>query len=605
MKKFNFLKTIVLALILLAGTGSAWAETVTYTISAKNTLTTTGTAPSGSSATLVETYSTSKQMTSGNSQTVTLSGYFGYKITSITLSMRSNSKDGSGNFIYKIDGGADNTIIATNPFNNAAWNGAWSSSYVDVTKAVDILCGTTSTVLKIAATVNSLYCQSYSLTYESVSVNPTVATPTFSVAAGTHTYPQSVTIETTTEDADIYYTLDGETPTASSTPYTGAISLPLGVTTVKAIGTKTDFDNSTVAEAEYTINLAAPVATDATNAWKNRFFANWNAVTGATSYELNVYTKEGGANASDLFISEYVEGTSSNKYIEIYNGTGAAVDLSDYKLQLFANGVTSTTNDVALTGTLAHGATKVYKNSSANLSLPSGVTAEDNNACNFNGNDAIALYKVSTSSYVDIFGVIGSDPGAAWTGSGGYTTVDKTLVRKSSVLGGITTSPTGTGAGAFTTLTTEWDMYDKDVVSNLGTHTFDGSETITPITGSPFTVSGGSTSSYEVTGLTQKVQYYYTVKAKNGSFESAASNEVSAMIDMDTGVNNTAALSGISVQNGNLKVSATAGTLIEVYNIAGQKIVSQTAKEGVNTIAIAQRGAMIVKIGTETVKVVF
>ncbi len=42
-----------------------------------------------------------------------------------------------------------------------------------------------------------------------------------------------------------------------------------------------------------------------------------------------------GAWATDLIISEYVEGSSNNKFIEIYNGTGASIDLSNYKLRLF------------------------------------------------------------------------------------------------------------------------------------------------------------------------------------------------------------------------------------------------------------------------------
>ena len=64
---------LVLAALVVLGTASAFAAEVTYTISAKNTLTTTGTPVSGSSATMVETYTTTKQMTSGNSQTLTLS----------------------------------------------------------------------------------------------------------------------------------------------------------------------------------------------------------------------------------------------------------------------------------------------------------------------------------------------------------------------------------------------------------------------------------------------------------------------------------------------------------------------------------------------------
>ena len=74
MKK-TLLRTMLLLFALITGSSSVWAAEVTYTISSKNTLTTTGTAPAGSSATIAETYNTSKQMTSGNSQTLTLKDY--------------------------------------------------------------------------------------------------------------------------------------------------------------------------------------------------------------------------------------------------------------------------------------------------------------------------------------------------------------------------------------------------------------------------------------------------------------------------------------------------------------------------------------------------
>lgn len=137
----------------------------TYTISAKNTFSTSGTAPSGSSASIVETYGTSKQMTGGNSQTVTLSGYTNVKITKITLSMKSNSSSGAGNLTYAVDGGSSNEIVSTANFNDASWYDAWSSSYVDVVKNVDIEVSS-SIVLVISATVNSLYCQSYTIQWE-------------------------------------------------------------------------------------------------------------------------------------------------------------------------------------------------------------------------------------------------------------------------------------------------------------------------------------------------------------------------------------------------------------------------------------------------------
>ena len=167
--------------------------------------------------------------------------------------------------------------------------------------------------------------------------------------------------------------------------------------------------------------------------------------------------------ATDLFISEYIEGSSNNKYLEIYNGTGQSVNLSGYKLRLFANGVSTPNNEVTLSGTLAHNNVVVYKHTSATLTLPSGVTALTNAAINYNGNDAIGLYKTSTNSYVDIFGIIGNNPGTAWTG-GGVTTVDKTLVRKPSVYEGITINPSTFDPSI------EWTEYPVDTTTYLGSH---------------------------------------------------------------------------------------------------------------------------------------
>ncbi len=165
---------------------------------------------------------------------------------------------------------------------------------------------------------------------------------------------------------------------------------------------------------------------------------------------------------TDLIISEYVEGSSNNKYIEIYNGTGSSVDLSDYQLQLFSNGASSPTTNT-LSGILNNGSVIVYQNSLATIYSGSATNAS---AVNFNGNDAIALYKISAGSFVDIFGNIGCDPGSAWTSVN--TTINKTLVRKSSVCSGITTD--NTSVCPFTTLDSEWDEYVQDDISHLGSH---------------------------------------------------------------------------------------------------------------------------------------
>ncbi len=198
--------------------------------------------------------------------------------------------------------------------------------------------------------------------------------------------------------------------------------------------------------------------------------------TGAQSVNLSAVGTVSSAivNASGLFFSEYLEGSANNKSIEIFNGTGADVNLADYKVELYSNGSSTVSTTLNLTGTLVDGDVYViaYSLSNSTILALADVTS---GVVNFNGDDALGLIKISTSSYVDIFGKIGNDPGTAWTGDGGYTTLDRTLVRKSTVSGGITSNPEGTGVTAFTTLTTDWDMYPIDTTTYLGSHTFEGS----------------------------------------------------------------------------------------------------------------------------------
>ena len=60
---------------------------------------------------------------------------------------------------------------------------------------------------------------------------------------------------------------------------------------------------------------------------------------------------------SELFFSEYIEGSSNNKALEIYNGTGAPIDLAanGYSVQMFFNGSGTAGNTVNLTGVASPG----------------------------------------------------------------------------------------------------------------------------------------------------------------------------------------------------------------------------------------------------------
>jgi len=152
--------------------------------------------------------------------------------------------------------------------------------------------------------------------------------------------------------------------------------------------------------------------------------------------------------ASELFISEYIEGTSNNKALELYNGTSGAIDLSVYSLALYANGSLTATATYALTGSLPRNQTFVFYNTAiTDAAMLAAIAAIPDaykvgrtypavdNITNYNGDDAVALLK--NGVIIDLIGVVGVDPGTTWTGtaaSGTGSTLNTTLSRVGSVI---------------------------------------------------------------------------------------------------------------------------------------------------------------------------
>jgi predicted extracellular nuclease len=194
--------------------------------------------------------------------------------------------------------------------------------------------------------------------------------------------------------------------------------------------------------------------------------------SGNTTFTYTIDTTPTLPAVKDLFFSEYVEGSSNNKAIEIYNGTGVEVNLSNYSVYLYSNGTTTGTK-TALSGTLAVGDVFILYNASASDAIKS-VGNLSSSAANYNGDDALELRKGDV--IIDVFGKVGERPVPCWS-EGEKSTLNKTLVRKAAIQQGNTTFSLS-----------EWDQYDQDTITYLGNHTTSGGEipvTIAAVTAIP------------------------------------------------------------------------------------------------------------------------
>ncbi|HET7127510.1 MAG TPA: lamin tail domain-containing protein [Gaiellaceae bacterium] len=175
-------------------------------------------------------------------------------------------------------------------------------------------------------------------------------------------------------------------------------------------------------------------------------------------------TRVEAATPTDLFISEYVEGTANNKALELFNGTGTPIDLTAgaYAIDVYVNGASTPTTTTLLTGSVADGDVFVVANPLADAAILA-VTDQQSAAMNFNGNDAIVLRKGAT--ILDVIGQIGVDPGLTGWGTEPTTTTGHTLSRKLTVTAG-----DADGSDVFEPAA-EWNGLPADTFSGLGAHT--------------------------------------------------------------------------------------------------------------------------------------
>jgi len=211
--------------------------------------------------------------------------------------------------------------------------------------------------------------------------------------------------------------------------------------TIAITGTATDYDENA--------NVTVSVSQDQIDDYSGSDLTSTNNVVFTAVTE----------SVPSVFFSEYVEGGSNEKAIEIFNNTGSAINLNSagYKISVYSNG-SSTGTDIPLTGTLASNDVFVVVYSSATLTLKA-YADQQSGSLTFNGDDAVALF--SGTTLLDVIGQIGFDPGTAWVASG-VSTLNSTLRRKTSV-----TSGDQLGSDVFDP-SVQWDTFAQDTFDDLG-----------------------------------------------------------------------------------------------------------------------------------------
>jgi len=312
------------------------------------------------------------------------------------------------------------------------------------------------------------------------------------------------------------------------------------------------------------------------------------------------------AQPTDLFISEYVEGSSFNKALEMYNGTSAAIDLTagQYILEFYFNGAT-TSSSLALTGTVLAGATYVVAHTSAVLSFTPQLSS---GAVNFNGDDAIVLKKGGVSGTVlDVIGQVGFDPGTQW-GSNDTCTLDRTIRRKASICQGDVTI-----SNVFF-IAPEWDGFPLNTFTGLGSHTVsctapptstNAGLSVSPVSLSFTTLANvpSATLAYVVTGntltapVTLSASAFFEISlSSSGPFSTSLSIPSASFsptftiyvqyVPTTSGSNTGTVEHTSNTYTATLNLSGTALTLTPVYQIQGSSSASSFTNQVVFTEGI-------------------
>ncbi len=203
---------------------------------------------------------------------------------------------------------------------------------------------------------------------------------------------------------------------------------------------------------------------------------------------LSLITTASFSQTTDLFFSQYGEGSSNNKFLEIYNGTGQDVDLSNYAFPSVANapdvpGTHEYWNDFPEGAVVANGDVYVIAHPSATGEII--ASADHFHQYLSNGDDGYALVLGTEEQYsiIDFIGDFNGDPGDGWDVAGVVeATRNHTLTRKSSVCQG---NPDWDASRGTNEEDSEWIVTEQNDFTGLGSHVAECSSDISVLITSP------------------------------------------------------------------------------------------------------------------------
>jgi hypothetical protein len=303
----------------------------------------------------------------------------------------------------------------------------------------------------------------------------------------------------------------------------------------------------------------SPIVADATNATANGFTANWEQAAGMDNIILSVYTKEEDELvSSNLMFTKYIEGSSNNRALEIFNGTGKTVNLNGWKLLMESNGSGGLTSGEYALPDVDLQSGKTFTLCNSNYSALRDIADKTvgyndggySNITTFTGDDAIGLFDPE-GNLIDLLGYESYDCNDRLSGDWG---ADVTYYRR---------SDSYDPHPKF--YVQEWEKHDKDYAEGYGTHNMDARGLVRKMV-AQLTLDGNATSA-DIKNLTPGTTYYYAVEGLSNGLYTPYSDEATVTLPENTGIESAVAQSQSYKINGNQ--IAILSDSVKVYTIEG------------------------------------